>query len=75
MCASHRTCSETRRSPSIPRSSTHFSPRLSPPQSMGVKLDELAIKAAALTRLGRMQEAVIFLREGKALKAEQVATP
>jgi len=41
--------------------------------SMGVKLDELAIKAAALTRLGRMQEAVIFLREGKALKAEQDA--
>jgi hypothetical protein len=42
---------------------------------MGVRLDELAIKTAALTKLGRMQEAVVFLREGKALKAEQVRRP
>eukprot|EP00962_Isochrysis_galbana_P035208 scaffold12021_cov107-Isochrysis_galbana.AAC.1 len=40
---------------------------------MGVTLDELAIKTATLTRLGRMQEAVVFLRQGKALKAEQAS--
>jgi len=39
---------------------------------MGERLDVLAVSTAVFTRAGKFQDAVIYLREGKALKKEMV---
>ena len=39
---------------------------------MGEHLDVLAVSTAVFTRAGKLSEAVVYLREGKALKKELV---